>query len=179
MPYPAPAASVTAAGASFALWYSLDTFFDGTYAVIVKPIVIDTNVFVSALRAKDASAGAARALLRAALTGRYKPLFGNALWLEYEDMLGRSVWTESTTHEERLHVLRALAEAGCWVSIYYGWRPNLPDEGDNHLIELAVAGNALAIVTYNVKDLRRGQLAWPRLRILTPAECLEELSWAP
>ena len=39
---------------------------------------------------------------------------------------------------------------------------------------LAVAGNALAIVTHNVRDLGRGELAWPRLRILTPAQYLEE-----
>jgi putative PIN family toxin of toxin-antitoxin system len=141
----------------------------------VKAIVIDTNVFVSALRAKDAFSGASRALLRAALTGRYAPLFGNALWLEYEDLLGRPVWTDSTTHGERLEVLQALAAVGRWVSIYYGWRPNLPDEGDNHLIELAVAGNAQAIVTYNTKDLQRGQLLWPHLRILTPGDCLKEL----
>jgi putative PIN family toxin of toxin-antitoxin system len=141
----------------------------------MRPIVIDTNVFVSALRAKDTSSGASRALLRAALTGRYTPLFGNALWLEYEDLLGRPVWTDSTSHAERLEVLRALAAKGRWISIYYGWRPNLPDEGDNHLIELAVAGNAKAIMTYNVKDLERGQLLWPQLRIVTPEACLKEL----
>lgn len=139
------------------------------------PIVIDTNVFVSALRAKDSAGTAARTTLRAALTGRYLPLFGNALWLEYEDLLGRPVWTDNTTHAERLAVLQALAASGRWVSIYYGWRPNLPDEGDNHLIELAVAGNARAIVTYNIKDLRRGQFIWPQLRILTPEDCLKEL----
>ena len=91
-------------------------------------IVIDTNVFVSALRKKDESGGASRALLRAALTGRYTPLFGNALWLEYEDLLGRPAWTDSTTYAERLEVLNALAASGRWVSIYYGWRPNPPDE---------------------------------------------------
>ncbi len=32
------------------------------------------------------------------------------------------------------------------MTVYYGWRPNLPDEGDNHLIELALAGSAQAIV---------------------------------
>ena len=141
----------------------------------MRPIVIDTNVLVSALRAKDISGGASHALLRAALKGRYIPLFGNALWLEYEGLLGRDVWTENTTHTERLEVLKALAAVGRWVSIYYGWRPNLPDEGDNHLIELAVAGNAQAIVTYNTKDLQRGQLLWPHLRVLTPADCLEVL----
>jgi len=72
-------------------------------------------------------------------------------------------------------VLAALAAVGRWVCVYYGWRPNLPDEGDNHLIELAVVGGARAIVTHNVRDLRRGQLLWERLRILTPSECLEEL----
>ena len=38
----------------------------------------------------------------------------------------------------------------------------------------AVAGNAQAVVTHNVRDLARGELAWPRLRILTPAQFLEE-----
>jgi predicted nucleic acid-binding protein len=141
----------------------------------MRPIVIDTNVFVSALRSQESSAGEARAVLRAALTGSYLPLFGNALWLEYEDLLGRHDWPGNTTHEERLAVLKALASAGRWVSIYYGWRPNLPDEGDNHLIELAVAGNAQAIVTYNIRDLRRGELLWPDLRILSPHDCLKEL----
>lgn len=56
---------------------------------------------------------------------------------------------------------------------YFGWRPNLRDEGDNHLIELAVAGNARAIVTHNVRDLRHGELSWKNLRVLTPAQCLE------
>ena len=140
------------------------------------PIVIDTNVFVSAMRTNDAFGSASRAVLRAALTGKFVPLFGNALWLEYEDLLGRSVWTESTTQAERLDVLKALASVGRWVAIYYGWRPNLPDEGDNHLVELAVAGNAKAIVTHNVKDLRHGHILWPQIRIVTPAECLEEFS---
>jgi predicted nucleic acid-binding protein len=72
-------------------------------------------------------------------------------------------------------MLMALAVSGRWVTVYYGWRPNLPDEGDNHLIELAVAGNAEVIVTFNKKDLQRGQLLWPHLKILTPTECLEVL----
>lgn len=128
------------------------------------------------MRSDDRASTASRALLRAALTGRYQPLFGNALWLEYEDLLGRdSVWTEAATRTEWCTMLRALAAAGRWVTVYYGWRPNLPDEGDNHLIELAVAGNAEAVVSFNKKDLMSGQLIMPNLRILTPAECLEIL----
>ena len=52
--------------------------------------------------------------------------------------------------------------------------PNLPDEGDNHLIELALAGGAQAIVTHNLRDLRGGGLQLGTLRVLTPAQCLEE-----
>jgi predicted nucleic acid-binding protein len=102
------------------------------------------------------------------------PLFGNALWLEYEDLLGRPVWTDATTSKERRQVLAALARVGRWVNIYYGWRPNLPDEADNHLIELAMAGGAAAIITHNVRDIRRGELLLNGLRVHTPAEYLEE-----
>ena len=136
-------------------------------------IVLDTNVFVAALRSEG---GAAREVLRHILQGRYRPLFGNALWLEYAELLGRDVWTDATTADERRQVLAALAQAGRWVSVYYGWRPNLPDEGDNHLIELAVAGNAAAIVSHNVRDVARGELVWKTLRVLTPAQCLTEFA---
>lgn len=135
------------------------------------PIVIDTNVFVAGLRSDG---GASRAILRLALQGKIEPLFGNALWLEYEDLMGRPVWTEATTSAERRQVLAALAKVGRWVSVYYGWRPNLPDEGDNHLIELAIAGGASAIITHNVRDLRRGELLLNELRVQTPAEYLEK-----
>jgi predicted nucleic acid-binding protein len=137
------------------------------------PIVIDTNVMVAGLRSEG---GASREVLRRSLMGRYQPLFGNALWLEYEDLLGRPVWTDATTPDERLQVLAALAQVGRWVRVYYGWRPNLPDEADNHLVELAVAGGAVAIVTHNIRDIRRGDLVFSNLRVLTPAECLEQLS---
>ena len=131
---------------------------------------IDDNVFVAGLRSEG---GASRVVLRDALQGKIEPLFGNALWLEYEDLLGRPVWTDATTSEERLQVLAALAKVGRWVNIYYGWRPNLPDEADSHLIELAMAGGAAAIISHNVRDTRRGELLLNGLRVLTPADYLE------
>jgi predicted nucleic acid-binding protein len=60
------------------------------------------------------------------------------------------------------------------TDIYYLWRPNLPDEADNHVLELAVAARAAAIVTHNRADFVRSELRFPELRILAPAELLKE-----
>ena len=58
--------------------------------------------------------------------------------------------------------------------MHYGWRPYLHDENGNHLIELAIAGNAHAVVTHKVRDLSRGELAWPQLRVMTLQQFLKE-----
>ena len=133
-------------------------------------VLLDTDVVVAALRSEGE---ASRQVRRRVLEGRHVPVFGNALWLEYEDLLGRPVWTDPTTVDERLQILGALARAGRWVTLYYGWRPNLPDEADNHLIELAFAAGAQAIVTHNIRDVGRGELRWQTLEVLTPAQFLE------
>ncbi len=70
-------------------------------------------------------------------------------------------------------VLAAQASCAEWVPTYYLWRPNLPDEGDNHLVELALAGGAAGIVTHNVRYLSRGELRLGGLQVVTPAQCLE------
>ena len=38
-----------------------------------------------------------------------------------------------------------------WTSVYFGWRTNLPDEADNHLIEWALAGRKKNDPTIDVK----------------------------
>ena len=58
--------------------------------------------------------------------------------------------------------------------MYFLWRPNLRDEGDNFLIELALAGNADFIITNNIKDLCGAELKFPELRIFTPEQLLNQ-----
>lgn len=100
---------------------------------------------------------------------------------EYEDLMGRAdLMNKSPLNaRERDTLLSAVLSVSEWVKIYYLWRPNLPDEADNHLVELALAGAADAIVTHNTKDLTRGQLSFPNLRILKPQSFLEAISWQP
>ncbi len=95
--------------------------------------------------------------------------------MEYEDVMGRSkLFARSPlTENERQDVFNGFLAVCRWTEVYFAWRPNLPDEADNHLIELAVAGRAAAVVTRNVRDLGRGELRFPRIRILTPEQCLE------
>jgi predicted nucleic acid-binding protein len=53
------------------------------------------------------------------------------------------------------------------------WRPNLQDEGDNFLVELALAGNANSIITNNIRDLRSAELKFPGMNIVTPEQILK------
>ena len=74
---------------------------------------------------------------------------------------------------ERTEVMDALFQVCRWVEVYYLWRPNLADEADNHVLELAVAGGARAIITRNVRDFQRAELLFPQIQILTPERFLE------
>ena len=135
-------------------------------------IVVDTNVLVSAILSPD---GAAREVLRRCLTGEVQPLIGNALFLEYEDVLSRDglFVAAPVDASDRTALLDAFLSVCRWVNISFLWRPNLPDESDNHLIELAVAGNAEWIVTGNTRDIAAGELAFDSFRIGTPRAWLK------
>lgn len=134
-------------------------------------IVVDTNVFVGACL----GAGASSDVVAACLERRHQALMAAALLSEYEDVLSREALFRRSrlTANERAELLDIFL-AGCrWTRIYYGWRPNLRDEGDNHLVELAVAGGAAHIVTRNLRDLRAGELLFPGLSAVTPAQFLK------
>ncbi len=54
------------------------------------------------------------------------------------------------------------------------WRPQLRDPADELVLEAAVNGRAVAIVTHNVKDFRSGAERFG-VATLTPSEFLKEL----
>lgn len=135
-------------------------------------IVIDTNVLVSAL---IGATGASRKLIKLCLQGEYQPVMGNTLFLEYESLILRQEIIEKCllTKQEISTLLDAFMRVSEWTDIYYLWRPNLRDESDNHLIELAIAGNAQIIATKNIRDFRNSDLIFPKLSLLKPEQIIE------
>jgi putative PIN family toxin of toxin-antitoxin system len=135
-------------------------------------VVVDTNVFVSACLGE----GARAQVVRLCIEGLVNPVMGAALYVEYEDVLGRRALFQRSRLEaqERDELLDIFLARCSWVRVYFGWRPNLADESDNHLIELAVAGQASHIVTGNVRHLKTGELQFPFIRVVDPATFISE-----
>lgn len=97
------------------------------------------------------------------------------LFAEYEDLICRpSVRELCRRSPEEIDLLFDGLLSVCEVvKIYYLWRPNLIDENDNYLVEIAIAGNAQVIVTQNIKDFRRSQLRFPQIQIMQPQEVIK------
>ncbi len=134
-------------------------------------IVIDTSVLISALIGNE---GPGREILRRCLLGHYTPLMSNTLFHEYEDVTTRKNILDlcPLKPDEIRTLLNALYSTCRWIPIYFLWRPNLKDEDDNFLIELAIAGNSGYIITNDTKDLRNAELHFENLTIVTPEEFL-------
>jgi uncharacterized protein len=134
---------------------------------MVPRIVVDTNVLVSALLSKSSKTTPSREVLRACALGKYQPLISVALFSEYEDVLSRPKLVDAKRRKIVDQALDGFLSLCQNVRIFYRYRPNLPDENDNFVIELALAGAAHYVVTYNTKDFR-GELRFPNLTVLTP-----------
>jgi predicted nucleic acid-binding protein len=101
---------------------------------------------------------------------------GAALFAEYEDVLARSALFEGSrlSNSERSELFDIFVARCEWTRVYFGWRPNLQDEADNHLVELAIAGGASHIVTRNVRHVARMDLKFPHLAVVSPEQFLKE-----
>jgi len=135
-------------------------------------IVIDTSVLISAL---IGAKGPSREILRRCLNGKFKPIISNTLFSEYEDVSRRKNILDlcPLSNEKIRELLNTFYKVCHWVPIYYLWRPNIKDEGDNFLIELAIAGNATLLVTNNIRDLISAELNFPNLQIVTPVQLIQ------
>jgi putative PIN family toxin of toxin-antitoxin system len=136
-----------------------------------KPqIVIDTNVFVSALRS---SRGASHRLLRLIDSGEFEINISVPLVLEYEDA-GKRMVDEITLREEDIDdVIDYICKVANHHKVYYLWRPSLRDPKDDMILELALSGGCEIIVTYNVNDFDGVEEFG--LQVMTAKEFLEHI----
>lgn len=137
--------------------------------------ILDTNVILAGLRSRS---GASHWLLRRALEGRLPLVIHQKLVYEYRDVLSRqaNLSALSFSWKEVEIILAQLVAVAEPTEIRYLWRPNLRDDNDNFLIEIAVASWPCTIITHNLKDFSHPDLIFPQIEIKTPADIVRFLN---
>ena len=136
--------------------------------------LLDTCIIISALRSKQ---GASHFLLRKAILKQLPIIMHFKLLAEYHDVLTRPKMLSALiyTADEIEKILIGLVSVAEEVNPHFLWRPNLKDEKDNFLVEIAVASQPCTIITHNVKDLLQGELLFPAIFVKQPQEVIREI----
>jgi putative PIN family toxin of toxin-antitoxin system len=136
----------------------------------IPQIVLDTNIIVSGLRSKR---GSAFRLLELVGTGAFDIHLSVPLVLEYREVLLR----ESSNFYVSTTDIEDLIEFYCLVatrhSIFFLWRPYLPDPKDDMVLELAVKARCDSVVTYNIRDFVGIEKFG--IKVIEPAEFLKAI----
>lgn len=134
---------------------------------------MDTDTIVAAMRSPT---GASAALLRVARSGRVTLLATTPLCLEYEDVCSRPehIETAKFSRADLTVFLDAVIDLVEPVNVWFLWRPQLRDPGDELVLEAAVNGRADAIATFNRRDFRPADRFG--IDILLPAEAIRRIS---
>ncbi len=135
--------------------------------------MFDTDLVVAAMRSPS---GGSAELLRKIIANKAVMLLTVALALEYEatcSLADHCMAAGLTRAEAGVFVdgLIAMAEP---VPLFFRWRPQLRDPGDELVLEAAVNGRADAIATFNEKDLREARTSFD-IEVLRPGEVLRRL----
>jgi len=132
--------------------------------------VIDTSVFVSALRS---SLGASYRLMLLAGGTEFELALSVPLVLEYEDAAKRMPEATGLGPEDIDDIIDYLCGVAHLQELHFLWRPVLRDPQDDHVLELAAEAGCEIVVTHNVRDFagseRFGVIA------VTPGEFLRRI----
>lgn len=134
---------------------------------------MDTDTIVAAMRSNK---GASFALIEGAREKRVTFAATVPLCVEYESVCHRP--------EHRLTAELSASEVGIFLDgivdliepaeVFFLWRPQLRDPGDELVLEAAISAGAAAIVTFNTRDYLPAALLFG-LEILTPAETIRRI----
>ena len=112
-------------------------------------IVIDTNVFVSALRSRN---GASFKMLSLIGSRKFSFFISTPLVFEYEEAMKKDLSASRLSKSNIDEVLNYVCKIGNQQEISYLWRPQLRDPEDDFILELAVQSQCDFIVTHNLRD---------------------------
>jgi len=133
-------------------------------------IVIDSNVFISALRSKR---GPSFRLLTLIGEGPFDISLSVPLVLEYEAVAKRERWGNKPSWASISDIIDYMCSVGRKHKIHYLWRPRERDPKDDMVLEVAVAGQCEFIVTYNKRDF--SDASKYGLKLMTPKEFLHTI----
>ena len=132
-------------------------------------IVIDTNIFVSALKNDT---GASFYLLSLIGKNEFEANISVPLIMEYEAVAHRFLEQTNLTASGLNNILDYICSVSNKHKINYLWRPFLKDPKDDFVLELAVKAGSQYIITFNKKDFRN--ISKFGVTALTPYEFLKE-----
>jgi len=114
-------------------------------------IVIDTNVFISALRNDT---GASFYLLSLVGKNKFESNISVPLIMEYESVAHRFLSQTNLTIPDLNDILDYVCFSSNKHKFNYLWRPFLKDPKDDFVLELAVKAGSQHIITFNKKDFK-------------------------
>lgn len=132
-------------------------------------LTLDTNILYQALKSKT---GASHFILQQVRNRKNQIALSVPVFFEYHDVLTR----DNSLKDFELQLndiekfLRFIAYIGKTFEIYFLLRPNLEDEKDNKIVELAVTNQSDYLITSNVRDFKNAELKFDQLKIITPSE---------
>jgi putative PIN family toxin of toxin-antitoxin system len=140
----------------------------------VYQVVIDTNVFITALASQR---GASYKLLSLINNGKYQINLSVPLTLEYEAIAKRMAGDLKLTESDIDNILDYMIGLANHWKIHYLWRPLVKDPGDDMLLELAVTAGCEYIITYNIRDFKNIEPFG--IKAITPKEFLTHIGELP
>ena len=132
-------------------------------------IVIDTNIFISALRNDT---GASFYLLSLVGKKEFETNISVPLIMEYESVAHRFLKQTNLTVSDLNDILDYVCFSSNRHKINYLWRPFLKDPKDDLVLELAVKARSQHIITFNKKDFKN--ISKFGMSAVTPWEFLKE-----
>jgi len=132
-------------------------------------VTLDTNILYQALMS---TTGASYFILLQVRNRKIQIALSVPVFIEYKDALTRnkSLKDFKLQSNDVDKFLRFITYVGKTFEIYFLLRPNLKDEKDNKIVELAITSQSDYLITSNIRDFRNAELKFDQLKIITPSE---------